>query len=128
MTLGPHLDPAGQVDQVELHFFQVQVQVEEVGMEEAAEWAWASWEAREDQAAASLYGGHHLALQVMPDLIISSALEECLALEGAVGVAVEEEVVDSPLVALLSSKWYQTSVHPCSPGQDSTPCCLQEVW
>lgn len=37
MTLGPRLDLVGQVDQVELHFFQVQVQAEEVGMEEVEE-------------------------------------------------------------------------------------------
>lgn len=37
MTLHPHPDPVGQVDQVVLHFFPAQVQVEEVGMEEEAE-------------------------------------------------------------------------------------------
>lgn len=37
MTLGPHPDLVGQVDQVVLHFFPAQVQVEEVGMEVAAE-------------------------------------------------------------------------------------------
>lgn len=46
----------------------------------------------------------------------------------AVGEEEEEEVEDSPLVALLSSIYHQTSVHPCTPGQHSTPCCLLEVW
>ncbi len=46
---------------------------------------------------------------------------------GAV-VGEEEEEVDSPLVALLSSICLQTSVHPCTPGQDSIPCCLQGLW
>lgn len=70
MTLGPHLVLVGQVV---LHFFQVQVQVEEVGMEEAAEWAeaWASWEARQDQAAASLGGDHRSAPQLTLDLTTS---------------------------------------------------------
>lgn len=40
----------------------------------------------------------------------------------------EEEVVDSPLVALLSSICHQISVHPCTPGQVSIPCCLQGPW
>lgn len=52
-------------------------------------------------------------------------------MEVVVGVAVAgeaEEVVDSLLVALLSSTCHQASVHPCIPDQDSTPCCLQGVW
>ena len=45
------------------------------------------------------------------------------------GLAVgEEEVVDSPLVALLNSICHQTSVHLCTLGQDSIQCCLQGVW
>lgn len=43
-------------------------------------------------------------------------------------VGEEEAVVDSRLVALLSSICHQTSVHPCTPGQDSIPCCLQGLW
>lgn len=43
-------------------------------------------------------------------------------------VGEEEGVVDSPLVALLSSTCHQTSVHPCTQGQDSIPCCLRELW
>lgn len=48
------------------------------------------------------------------------------------GEAVEEEeeevVVDSPLVAPLSSTCHQTSVHLCTPDQVSIQCCLREVW
>lgn len=47
---------------------------------------------------------------------------------GAVVGEEAEEEVDSPLVAPLSSICHQTSVHPCTPGQDSIPCCLQAVW
>lgn len=43
-------------------------------------------------------------------------------------VGEEEGVVDSPLVALLSSTCHQTSVHPCTQGQDSIPCCLRGLW
>lgn len=73
MTLDPHPDLVGQVDQVLLHFFPVQAQAEEVGMEVEAEWpeAWASWEAQEDQAAASRGGGHHSALHPTLDLTTS---------------------------------------------------------
>lgn len=51
-------------------------------------------------------------------------------MEVVVGAAVgeEEAVVDSPLVALLSLICHQISVHPCTLGQDSIPCCLQGVW
>lgn len=73
MTLGPHPDLVGQVDQVVLRFFLAQAQVEEVGMEVEADWAeaWASWEAQEDQAVASLDGGHHSALHPTLDLTTS---------------------------------------------------------
>lgn len=43
-------------------------------------------------------------------------------------VGEEEAVVDSPLAALLSSICHQTSVHPCTLGQDSIPCYLQGLW
>lgn len=57
-------------------------------------------------------------------------MEECLALEVGVGEAVAEEgvVVDFLLVAHLSSTCLQISAHPCTPGQVSIPCCLQELW
>lgn len=73
MILDPHPDLAGQVDQVVLHFFPAQAQVEEVGTEVEAEWAeaWASWEAQVDQAVASLDGGHRSALHPTLDLITS---------------------------------------------------------
>lgn len=73
MTSGPHPDLVEQVDQVVLHFFPAQVQAEEVGMEVEAEWAeaWASWEAREDQAEASLDEGHHSVLRRTLDLTTS---------------------------------------------------------
>lgn len=46
------------------------------------------------------------------------------------GEAVAEEgvVVDFLLVAHLSSTCLQISAHPCTPGQVSIPCCLQELW
>lgn len=129
MTLGPHLDPVGQVDQVVRPFFQARVQVEEVGMEVEAEWeeAWASWEG---QVVASLEEDHRSALHPMLDLTTSWVLEECLALEVAVVEAVEEEEeeVDFPQVVLVNSICHQTSVHQCTLGQVSTPCCHQEVW
>lgn len=132
MTLGPHLGLVGQVDRVVLHSYPVPGQVEEAGMEEEEEWveAWASWEAQEDQAVASLDGGHLSARHPMLDHTISLALQECLALEVAVEVVVgeEEEVVDSPLEAHHNSICPPTSVHPCTQGLDSTQCCLQEAW
>lgn len=69
MTLGPHPDPVGQVDQVLLLFFPAQA----VGMEVEAGWAeaWASWEAREDQAAASQDGGHRSVRRPTLDLTTS---------------------------------------------------------
>lgn len=46
-----------------------------------------------------------------------------------VGGEVEEEVeVVFPLVVPPSSICHQTLVHPCIRGQDSIPCCPQEVW
>lgn len=73
MTLGPHPDLVGQVDQVVLRSFPAPAQAEQVGMEVEAEWAvaWASWEAQEDQAVASLDGGHRLALHPTLDLTTS---------------------------------------------------------
>lgn len=73
MTLGPHPDPVEQADLVALHFFPVQAQVEEVGMEAEAEWAeaWASWEAQEDRAAASLGGGRRSVPRPTLDLTTS---------------------------------------------------------
>lgn len=61
MTLGPYPDPVGPVDQVVLHFFPAQA--EEVGMSVGAEWAWASWGARQDQGADNLDGGCRLDLR-----------------------------------------------------------------
>lgn len=79
-------------------------------------------------AAANLDGGYRSDLHPTLVLTTSLALEECLALEvAAVGVGVEEGV-GSPLVALLSSTCPQTLAHPCTPGQDSIPCCLQGLW
>lgn len=46
----------------------------------------------------------------------------------AVGEAEEEAAVDSRLVALLSSICHQVSVHPCTRGQASIPCCLRGLW
>lgn len=43
-------------------------------------------------------------------------------------VEVEEERVASLLVAPLSSICHPALVHPCIQGQDSIPCCPQEVW
>lgn len=43
-------------------------------------------------------------------------------------VGEEEEVVDSPLVALLSSICLQTLAHLCTPDQVSIQCCLPGVW
>lgn len=128
-----HPDLAGQVDQPALRFFPAQAQAEEVGMEAAAvelPEAWASWEAPEDQAAASPGGGHRSALQPTLDLTTSLALEGCLASEVVAGEAAgeEAEAADSPLVALLSSICHQTSAPPCTRGQVSIPCCLQGVW
>lgn len=40
----------------------------------------------------------------------------------------EEEAVDSPLVAPLSSICRQISVLLCTLVQDSIPCCLLGVW
>lgn len=73
MTLGLHPDRAGQGGQAVPHFFPAQVQVEEVGMEEVAEWpeVWDSWEAQEDQVVGSLDEDHRLALHPMLDLITS---------------------------------------------------------
>lgn len=73
MTLGPRPDLQGHLDQAVLRFFPAQVQAVEAGMEVEAEWAraWASWEDREDQAAASLDGGHRSALHLTQDLTTS---------------------------------------------------------
>lgn len=53
-------------------------------------------------------------------------------MEEAVGGEEEEEVaavaLDSPLGALLSSIYHQTSVPLCTPDQVSIQCCLQGVW
>lgn len=70
MTLGLHLDLVGQADLVVLHFSQAPEQEVAAAMEVQAEWvaAWASWEAPEDQVAASLDGGLRLAHRQMPDL------------------------------------------------------------
>lgn len=39
-----------------------------------------------------------------------------------------QEVVDFPQVAPPNSTCPPTLVHPCTRGQVSTPCCLQEEW
>lgn len=77
----------------------------------------------------SLDAGHRLALRPTLDPTTSWALEEWAALvvEAAVGEEAEE-VVAFLLVAPLSSICSRTSVHPCIPGQDLPPCCLQEEW